>query len=414
MSLVVLFSRVACVFLSFGLRCDAAGRRYEIKHGILKDQNSVIGNFTSQLQSFIDSNYDPISNSELSVATQVNGTGLRYLEIEGEYKADVSLSLPSMFVLTLKGSLSPAANLSMVGTPRFAAMVQLNNTRFSAVIGGTYDASSLPKTSDDNESRGGYMALSITGGAYNAIRSVRAMANNSDSIIAINQSPHGEVADCVVGGDDGDLGLLQTRCIWTLATSQALVHDNHVKYCAFHALDFDAFTSNSAAYNNFCEQNGQEGIFLEESAEQNVLVNNTCQNNENGIGVYSNAVGPVANNFVLNNVLVNNRRNGLTAGGLGDTEAKISLQNIFASNHIAGNAWDRSDTPWGPAPKSQVNPAHGATSGDFWSDNTIIGDNRYEEGNIPENASLLVIFEPEQEESERETDRHDQGAMLVG
>ena len=66
--------------------------------------------------------------------------------------------------------------------------------------------------------------------------------------------------------------MLHTRCIWTLATSHALVHDNHVHHCSSHALDFDAYTSSSVAWNNLCEENGQEGIFLEETAHACTLM----------------------------------------------------------------------------------------------------------------------------------------------
>ena len=81
-----------------------------------------------------------------------------------------------------------------------------------------------------------------------------------------------------------------------------------------HAADFDAYTKNSMAYNNLCEDNGEEGIFVEETASFNVVINNTCRRNGAGISLYSNAVGPVANNFIVNNRVENNRGNGLSAG----------------------------------------------------------------------------------------------------
>ena len=86
--------------------------------------------------------------------------------------------------------------------------------------------------------------------------------------------------------------------------------------CPILAPDFDAYTKNSIAYNNLCEDNGEEGIFVEETASFNVIINNTCRRNGAGISLYSNAVGPVANNFVVNNVVENNLGNGLSAGQL--------------------------------------------------------------------------------------------------
>ena len=55
-------------------------------------------------------------------------------------------------------------------------------------------------------------------------------------------------------------------------------------------LDFDAYTSNSVAWNNLCEDNKDEGIFVEETAHNNIIVGNTCRRNGNGIGVYSNGI----------------------------------------------------------------------------------------------------------------------------
>ena len=78
-------------------------------------------------------------------------------------------------VLQLQGSLRAAPNLTAYNnshTERFAAMIQLQHVSFAAVIGGS----------------------------NNAIRGVRAMSNNSDSIIGVNQSPHAEVGGCEVGG----------------------------------------------------------------------------------------------------------------------------------------------------------------------------------------------------------------------
>ena len=77
-------------------------------------------------------------------------------------------------------------------------MIQLQHVSFAAVIGGTFDASSLPP--HDEKATHGFMALSILGGSNNAIRGVRALSNNSDSIIGVNQSPHAEVGGCEVGG----------------------------------------------------------------------------------------------------------------------------------------------------------------------------------------------------------------------
>jgi hypothetical protein len=93
------------------------------------------------------------------------------------------------------------------------------------------------------------------------------------STIGINMSPYAEVSGCNIGGTDGAMS--NGRCIWCLATSRALVHHNHVHHCTAHALDFDAYTSSSVAYSNLCEMNGEQGIFVEETASGNFVFNNT-------------------------------------------------------------------------------------------------------------------------------------------
>ncbi|GMH53681.1 hypothetical protein TL16_g01501 [Triparma laevis f. inornata] len=379
--------------LSLLAQTSQASQTSFITDGWSSSSASFVGNFTSQLQFFIDSNFDPVTEDDYVSTSLVNGENLlRKLTLYGTYLVDVPLNLPSLFVLELSDNakIFPAENLTLTGSARFAAMVQLNNTYFSAVTGGTIDGTSIPTTDPDK----GYMAISITGGSKNAVRNVRALANNSFSVIGINDSPHAEVADSVVGGSPS-LGMLSTRCIWTLSTSHALVHDNHVSFCSMHALDFDAYTSSSVAWSNLCEYNGQEGIFLEETADHCVLFNNTCRENENGISIYSNEVGPVTSNFILQNSITKNKRNGLSSGGLAKDDVHTSLQNVFAKNYVSGNAYDQSDTPWGPAPKAQVNPAHGAVEFDYWTGNIIEGDLRYEEGSEVGDADLLSIFEPE-------------------
>jgi hypothetical protein len=371
-----------------------------IVDGRIQPGNQLVGKYTSMLQSAIDGCYEPpLTPAEQASHSVYNTTNLRKLVIEGDYLVDAPLLLPSLFVLQASEStFVPAANLSVAKTNRFDAMIMMKGVSYTAVLGGTFDGSSLPP--HDQNSSFGLMALSITGGGgHNAIRGVRALSNNSDSIIGINQSPHAEVANCDVGGSVDVM--LQTRCVWTLATDHALVHDNHVHNCSKHALDLDAYTSESVAYSNLCEGNGQEGIFLEETAARCSLFNNTCRWNENGIGLYTLDVGPVADNFVLGNTMVENRRYGLSVGGLGgEDETKRSTRNVFATNYIARNNLDQSPTQWGDAPVSQVNPVHGGVSGDYWTNNVVEnggveGAPKMEYDGDKEKQLDFVVFEPD-------------------
>ncbi len=68
-------------------------------------------------------------------------------------------------------------------------------------------------------------------------------------------------------------------------------------HSASHALDFDAYTSSSVAYNTTCEDNTAEGIFVEETANDNVVAGNTCRRNGDGIAVYVNGFDTITSQY---------------------------------------------------------------------------------------------------------------------
>mmetsp|Transcript_19664 Transcript_19664/g.51155 ORF Transcript_19664/g.51155 Transcript_19664/m.51155 type:complete len:378 (-) Transcript_19664:1305-2438(-) len=318
--------------------------------------SKYVGTFTSQLTTTVLPMFPAVNKTDWEGVSLINSSTLRYLRLIGEYQCDTPLRLPSLLILQLNGTMTPAANLSLEAVPRFTGMVTMNGTFYSGIMGGTFDATGLRQV---NGSRG-HQAITIVNGAHNVVRSVRAIANNTDSAIGVNESPFAEIAFCDVGGSEAATAL--GRCIWTLATSHAIVHHNHIHHCSAHALDFDAFTGNSAAYGNLCEDNGEEGIFVEETAHDNFVFNNTLRRNRCGIGLYANAVGPVQSNWIVGNVLDSNE-NGLTSGGYGHLPGKYAMGNIFASNVLTNNA------PGG----AQVDVSHGQVIGDVWIDNTFSG-----------------------------------------
>jgi endoglucanase len=364
---------------------DAAGGTtvvVRVKDGLLVAGGGWVGTHTSQLTANALKLFPAVSKADWENTSMIDSSVLRYLVLDGDYLADVPLKIPSLFVLQLAptATLKPAANLSLANISRFTALVEMADVHFSAVVGGTIDASSLPPVPGSR----GYEAVAIKGGGNNAIRHLHARANNSDSALGVNMSPHAEIAFCDVGGGPGGKGMTNGRCIWALATSHALVHDNWVRNCSSHSLDFDAYTSASAAYNNLCEDGRGEGIFVEETASGNFIFNNTLRRNGCGIGVYANAVGPVANNMFIGNLAEDNRGNAITAGGYGHNPNKVSSGNIFASNVAKNNLGHDG---------GQFNVHHGANVGDLWTDNTVTGATEAY-GRMPHNASMVVVFDP--------------------
>ena len=215
-----------------------------VKDGRL-DDGRWVGTHASQLMAHVLSTFPALEPGwELGLPTVVNGSSLRYLVLDGAYLADVPLLLPSLCVLQLTptATIRPAANLTLKNTTSFTGLVSLWDVHFSAVVGGTIDASDLPAAAFDYPYARGYMAVAIKGGGNNAVRHVRAASNNSDGALGITKSPNSEIANVDVGGGGSSgHGMTIGRCIWILATSRALVHDNWVRNCSAHALDFDAY-----------------------------------------------------------------------------------------------------------------------------------------------------------------------------
>ena len=345
-----------------------------------------IGMYTSQLQeAVIDKLYPEVVNSrDIAGTTFFNEDKLRYLDLSGgAYFADQTLLLPSLFVLRLdtydaNTSLSIAANASTTDSSEEIpnGLIGLNGVSYSAVIGGRLDA----RANVDFM----YEAIRIFNGGHNSIRRVSVTGSVFEawkSMVTVKGGTRHEIADSTFDGV-GQAG----RCVWTIATSAALVHDNTIQGCTGHALDFDAYTSSSAAWNNLVQDTGPEqgqGIFVEETASGNFIFNNTLRRNFNGIAVYSLDVGPVIGNIIANNVVEDSIAHGFSSGGGNDDPSKHAEKNIFVSNTARNNA------------QGDFQIAHGTVVGDYWVANKAAeGDEITWAGNNPMNSNNVSVFEP--------------------
>ena len=239
-----------------------------IKDGILLPSGQHIGTFTSQLQSAIDRLYPAVDQSTWKSTSLVNNSLLRYLDLQGHYYADAPLLLPSLFVLRLNGSLADAANLTShplngdnTASP---GLVMLNATTYSAVL-GVGNSPVINATTHDGTQM---YAVSVLNSQKTAVRGLRLVAQ-WETCVGVRGGSHNEVSSNNVGGAPGRT-TPATRGVWTLATSRAYVHHNHVHHSDKHALDFDAYTGNSVAWENLCEDNKEQGIFVEETSHDNV------------------------------------------------------------------------------------------------------------------------------------------------
>ena len=353
-----------------------SGLTVTVKNGYVFPHGDYVGMYTSQLQkNVIDALYPQINPKEILQNVHiVNDTVLRYLDLQGTYLADAPLVLPSLFVLRLNGSIVDANNItnSRFNGVSHVGLITLNQTVYSGVIGGIINATVHSNTQ--------MQALSLLNSRRSTVRRLRALSN-WESAIGVKGGEQNEISHCDTGGTAANATL--GRAIWLLATSSGYVHNCYVHHSLTHALDFDAYTSSSVAWNNLCEDNKAEGIFVEETAHDNIIASNTCRRNKNGIGVYSNVVGPVKGNVFFGNLVEANSNFAMTAGGFGHTPNKHSDTNTFFAN-LAKSI---------PSGQAAFNPAHGATQNDYWFNNVVeTGDIDY--AGVKANAAQVAIFRP--------------------
>ena len=75
---------------------------------------------------------------------------------------------------------------------------------------------------------------------------------------------------------------------------------------------------------------------MEENASNNVVAGNTVRfSGKTGISLYSNIVGPVANNVIVGNLVTNNVYSGLTAGGT-KADPSINFSTAIRSSQMKG------------------------------------------------------------------------------
>jgi len=140
---------------------------------------------------------------------------------------------------------------------------------------------------------------------------------NSDVILFSGCLPN-----CIV--DNVTINNTSSRGIWIKGSSQNstsgfTITNNIISNTNQFGIDLDVTTSNSLVKFNQSQNNGQSGIFVEESANNNQIIANTCILNPIGINIYSNINGPCNyNTFVANRCISNTRgiRVGSAAGNL--------------------------------------------------------------------------------------------------
>jgi len=117
------------------------------------------------------------------------------------------------------------------------------------------------------------------------------------------------------------------------STAGFVLSNNAISNMNMDGIDFDITTSNSLAMDNICSDNIRYGIFTEEGANLNHIINNTCSNNQIGLNIYSNANGNTIRNSFISNTCTSNQT-GIRFGALSPLQTS---QNFVFNNTISNS-----------------------------------------------------------------------------
>jgi len=314
--------------LALLLSAPAFALNASILHGIVTAPGAppyAIANLSSAIAAALGSIFNASSGApDKGAVILKNSTSFYdYLVISGTYHADATIALTPGLALVLEDATLAATTPSLTGG---GALILAQRAPWSAVLG-----------------RGGArLACAPSGGASApyALHAAQSPGFVLDGVaISDCDSVHlegvpfvtgGEVANCVITNSRG-------RAIWTEKISRAVIHGNTVTNASAHTIDFDAFSSNSVAYNNTVSQSRQEAVFIEQGATYITVVDNDLgPGNANGVGVYNNAIGAeTAGHVIVRNRVFGNSR-GVSVGSTAPHAGALA-----ASVLVAGNAlWD--------------------------------------------------------------------------
>jgi hypothetical protein len=287
---------------------------------------------------------------------------LRYLELEGDYIADVALNLPSFFVLRF----APGARLSATRTCNVAkwpcrfceadgcdhqieccendlvasgAMIKANNTEYSAVIGGELSCNETdPSLGGMNVTFGVRAVWAIKSKGFTlshaTIRHCGVGANSSSGNVEFEGGGYGgQMSYNTVKG--GSRGLWTERGMGKLS-----VHHNWIE----QGIDCDAASGGNYFYSNHIVNCRCYGLWFEQGAHSSYSFNNTINGNAVGVYTYNAGSQVVIGNRLANNYRWRNASNnseGQMAGGIGfgcnQATNPPSVHNFYGSNIVKIN-----------------------------------------------------------------------------
>lgn len=298
--------------------------------------------------------YPPLINNQHST-TIINGMGRYDLydnstgpidNVQSEYNAAVSANPGDVIVLHLDGSYTVGSNpltlssdtcILLGGTVQMSSSsaseaIYASGASYLSISGGTIDGGTTSSSGAGHDAIyfTGCSMFQIDGMTLQNFGTSSTRVGGSDVVrIDHGSTPRIFTRNTIVNGS--------ARGFW-LATSgvRDIVSDNTVTGVQMDGVDCDESTYASVIKNNYLSNNTRYGVFLEQSASDNLVIGNVCNYDASyDIGCYNNSSTPRGateyNSIICNSLLGDN---GLRNGSTGDGSSVTSSYNFFFDNTI--------------------------------------------------------------------------------
>lgn len=299
--------------------------------------------------------YPPLINNQ-HTNTIINGLGRYDLtdnsttaidSVQSEYNAAVSAYPDDVIVLHLNGNYTVGANpltlnnntcVLLQGTIQInsstsasCAITAPSGASYISISGGLIDGGSTTPPSQGRDAIyfSGVSMFQIDGMTLQNFGNNTSRVGGSDVIRIDHGNTPRIITRCTINGGSA-------RGIW-VATSgpRDVISDNTVTDVQMDGVDCDESTSASVVKFNYLYNNARYGVFLEQSASDNLVLGNICNYDQSyDIGCYNNSTtyrGPTACNSIICNSLLGD--NGLRNGSTG-TNTVTSSDNFFFDNTV--------------------------------------------------------------------------------
>jgi len=210
-------------------------------------------------------------------------------------------------------------------------------------------------TINGNNIDGKNALIYVTGNANVVLDSISVLNAAKEGITKRNSNAATYLRGCFIDNSN-------YRNVWLLASSRLFAFENKSTNSTYDGFDLDAFSSYAVVQNNYSCSNKRHGVFLEEGANNHIVLGNILDSNANGVSFYNMEVNNkntsknlIAENScrynsrsinmnalaylkaTINNTLFNNVCTNSTDVGIGGFYSDTTTYNNYTALNIIAN-----------------------------------------------------------------------------